>query len=89
MKFPEFVTKNWIFLIPILIFTSGILYARSIEAFAGIGMVIMTLIFTIATLIGAISYRITNKVLLSILIVAGSFIILFGLLIILVRTGIF
>lgn len=87
MKLPEFITKNWIFLIPVLIFTSGILYARSIEAFAGIGMVIMTLIFTIATLVGAIYYRITNKVLLSILITVGAFLIILGGIILSVRLG--
>ena len=87
MKLPELLTKNWMFLIPVLIFVSGILYARSIEAFAGIGMVIMTLIFTIATLIGAISYRITNKVLLSILITIGAFLIVLGGIILSVRLG--
>ena len=89
MNLPKIIKKNSVFLIPVLVFIIGIIYARSLEAFAGIGIVVMTLVLTLATLIGAISYRISQKILLSILIVVGSFIVLFGLLIILVRMGIF
>ena len=89
MNLPEIIKKNSVFLIPVLVLIIGILYARSLEVFAGIGVVIMTLVLTFATLIGAVSYRISQKILLSILIVVGSFIVLFGLLIILVRAGIF
>lgn len=89
MNLSETIKKNSIFLIPILVLIIGILYARSLEVFAGIGIIVMTLVLTLATLIGAVSYRISQKVLLSILIVVGSFIVLFGLLIILVRAGVF
>ncbi|MFT4244621.1 MAG: hypothetical protein ACMXYB_04185 [Candidatus Woesearchaeota archaeon] len=52
-------------------------------------MIVMTLVLTLATLIGAIFYRISQKILISVFIVVGSFIVLFTLLIILVRAGVF
>ncbi|MCH8519413.1 MAG: hypothetical protein LAT82_01525 [Nanoarchaeota archaeon] len=85
--FKTIIEKNWIFITPIIIFTTGLLYARSIEAFAGIGVMIMTLVLTFASIIGTISYRINPKLIFSILITIGVFVVSFGLLIVLVRVG--
>lgn len=79
--------KNWIFLIPLLIFTIGILYARNIEAFAGIGVVIITILITFASIVGTIYYRITQKILFSVLLTIATFMLILGVLILLIRVG--
>ena len=84
----DIIKKNWIFLIPVVFFFLGIAYARSVEAFVGIGIVVMTIIGTVALLSGTLTYRLTEKLLLSILVTGGVFVIVFGIIILLVRTGI-
>ena len=56
-----YVIGRWGYLIPVVWVVAGILYARSIEAFAGIGVLIMTLISGLALLIGIITWRATQK----------------------------
>lgn len=55
------IIGRWGYLIPAAWVITGILYARSIEAFAGIGVLIMTLISGLALLIGIIIWRATQK----------------------------
>ena len=55
------VIGRWGYLIPVAWVIAGVLYARSIEAFAGIGVLIMTLISGMALLIGVITWRATQK----------------------------
>lgn len=55
------VIGRWGYLIPVAWVIAGVLYARSIEAFAGIGVLIMTLISGLALLIGIITWRASEK----------------------------
>lgn len=56
-----YVISRWGYLIPVLWVVLGVLYARSIEAFAGLGVLIMTLISGLGLLIGIITWRATKK----------------------------
>ena len=56
-----YVISRWGYLIPVVWVIAGILYARSLEAFAGIGVLIMTLVSGLALLIGIITWRATQK----------------------------
>ena len=56
-----YVIGRWGYLIPIAWVVAGVLYARSIEAFAGLGVLIMTLISGIALLVGVITWRATQR----------------------------
>lgn len=77
--------KNIIFLLPIIWFISGVLYARTLESFAGIGFFILTLITFFGILIGTIVYRIKNNPIFSVITTIISTIIIFLFVIILSR----
>lgn len=77
--------KNLIFLLPIIWFISGVLYARNLEAFAGIGFIILTIVTSLGILIGSIVYRITNNPILSVISTILSTVIILIIIIILTR----
>lgn len=58
---------NFIFLIPILWFLIGLVYARSLESFASIGVMILTLVSSFGILIGTIIFRVTKKPIISVI----------------------
>ena len=55
------VIGRWGYLIPLVVVIAGVIYSRSIEAFAGIGVLITTLISGLGLLIGIITWRATKK----------------------------
>lgn len=81
----KIIKENWFFVIPIIWLTLWVLYARTLEAFTGIGIIILAVISTIALFAGTISYRINNKILYSIITVVITFTVVFFLLILYTR----
>ncbi|MFT4343965.1 MAG: hypothetical protein ACMXYE_04430 [Candidatus Woesearchaeota archaeon] len=80
--------SDWfIHLIPLVWFTGGVLYARSLEAWAGIGIIILVIISTFGLLAGTIVWHITKKIGYALATAVLSTIIFFGLIVFLVRTG--
>ena len=51
------VIGRWGYLIPVAWTVAGVLYARTLEAFAGIGVLIITLISGLALFTGVITWR--------------------------------
>ena len=75
----------FLYIIPALWFVLGVLYARSLDAWAGIGVVIMVLVSTLGTLVGVITYHITRKWLPSIISAILSTIAIFFLVVLFAR----
>lgn len=76
---------NFIFLIPILWFLIGLVYARSLESFASIGVMILTLVSSFGLLIGTIVFRVTKKPIISVVSTILLSVLIYILIIILVR----
>lgn len=73
---------NIILLLTIVWLISGVLYARGLEGFSGIGVLILTLVTSFGFLIGVIVYKMTNKPLVSVVSTIVSIILVFIFLII-------
>lgn len=56
-----YVIPRWGYLLPVAWLIAGVLYARSLEAFAGIGVVIMVLISSAAIAFAVFAWRLTKK----------------------------
>ncbi len=76
---------RWGYLIPVVWIVLGVLYARSLEAFAGIGVLIMVLISGAAIAFGVFAWRLTKKWTWGLVGLAVSGLIIFGLIVLSVR----
>lgn len=72
------IKNNWYFVIPVVWFLIGWFYARSLEAWAGLGMMIITLVTTVALIVTVITYKATERLYWSVFIGFLSLIIIYG-----------
>ena len=77
--------SRWGYLIPVAWVIVGILYARSLEAFVGIGVVIMVLISGAAIAFGVFAWRLTKKWTWGLVGLFLSGLIIFGLIVLSIR----
>ena len=77
-----------LYLIPVIWFILGVLYARSLESWAGIGIMILVLVSTGGILIGTITWHITRKLLYSIGAVIIAATVFFTIIVVLARLGV-
>lgn len=71
-----------VYIIPFIWFFAGWMYSLSLDTFADIGMMILTIITTIALFIGIFTWRVTHKwymgIIAIILALAGLYFLLIG-----------
>ena len=65
--------------IPVAVLVLGVLYARTLDAFAGIGMVVLTLIATTALTVGLVVYKKTLSLVPAIIAMIASVVLIFFL----------
>lgn len=74
-----------LYTIPVIWFIGGLLYARTLDAFVGIGVMLLVIVSSVALLGGVISFHITRRILFSMFVGVISVVVLYGALILSVR----